>query len=695
MGLALAKFNEERREPGAVLDFNSAKDLVKWPQPTDFLRDFNDEEQRITLEKAEFVHLCWQIKRERRCNDKQAAQTVCALQAARFPELSSKGWLTGRNLRNWRTQLGKKRGGEPDRDNYQALAPAYREGWKKRRETHPTLDAEFMILFMKLVRTQTKLTYAEAYRQAVALARKRGITDERHPSQGQVYDYLRKIPKRLLERARLPGSKFADKHGGFALLNWNCEVGEVLVGDHRILDLWVKVPDPNNPGQWIAQRPWMTAWLDIASNYMAHAIIYVDEYPNHRKIVEALYWAIRKMGNVPPAMLMTDNGKDYLKQGVLRDVTLQSFEEPTRGVNGRKTLVEELFEDITLWEPNHTQHVHSVIRALGCQHFLADAYSGRQKPIERTFKDYQQGFDRLWNGYTGNKTENRPDYGRDFKGNIEKLPSMQELTEAINNWLSGYHDRPNKGRRCQGKSPTEMWATRTPQRAAMATDRLEWALLIPQKHTPKVRRNGSGADVAFKGWPYCGVTDEDVLALRDHYEQEVMIKIGPATPTIQYKQYTLYSVIGVFNLDGKYIATAKPNPEVDVFGKSPEKAAIMAEVKRRIAIINKADREDLYQLTGSYKRLPPSTILGLTEGSMHNEPDEPTTSVAKRIGHGKGKARLSDPAPTTGDRPPELAFTDTGRPDIRAALEDVVFAPDREVDRPVDDPVRMMAAMEW
>ena len=694
MGLALAQFNEKRTEAGAALDFNSAKELVQWEKPTDFLRDFSDEEQRITLEKAEFVHLCWRIKRERRCNDTQAAQTVCALHAAAFPELGAKSWLKARNLRKWRGELGTKRGGEPDRDNFAALAPAYRDGWKKRREDHPTLDAEFLVLFMNLVRTQNKLTYAEAYRQAICKAREEGITDERHPSQGQVYDYLRKIPKRLLERARLPGGKFADRHGGFALLNWNCDIGEVLVGDHRILDLWVKLPDPNNPGQWIAQRPWMTAWLDVASNYMAHAIVYVDEYPNHRKIVEALYWAIRKMGNVPPAMLMTDNGKDYLKQGVLRDVTLQPFSEPSRGHNGRKTLVEEAFEDITLWEPDHTQHTHSVIRALGCQHFLADAYSGRQKPIERTFRDYQNGFDRLWNGYTGNKPENRPDYGREFKGNIEKLPSMQELTEALNAWLTQYHDRPNKGRRCQGKSPAEMWAMRTPQRAAMTDERLQWALLIPQKHTPKIRRNGSGADVVFNGWPYCGMNDEDVEAMLKHYGQEVMIKVGPTTPTIQYKQYTLYSVIGVFTLDGKYIATVKPNPEVDVFGKSEEKAAILGEVKRRIAIINKIEREELHQLTGSYKRLPPSTILGLTEGSIHNEPDEKqTTTVAERIGHGKGKAKLADSAPASCTR--ELTFPDTDRPDIRTALEEVVFAPEKGTDEPDDDSARMMAAMEW
>jgi hypothetical protein len=80
---------------------------------------------RIAREKATFVHLCWQLKSSSGDNDAATIKTVRALHASLFPELTSRGWLNARNLRNWRSKLGRTRTGEPDCRNTEALRPDY------------------------------------------------------------------------------------------------------------------------------------------------------------------------------------------------------------------------------------------------------------------------------------------------------------------------------------------------------------------------------------------------------------------------------------------------------------------------------------------------------------------------------------------------------------------------------------------
>jgi hypothetical protein len=89
---------------------------------------------RIAREKATLVHLCWQLKSSSGDNDAATIKTVRALHASLFPELISRGWLNARNLRKWRSKLGRTRTGEPDCRNVEALRPGYSRGWEKRRK---------------------------------------------------------------------------------------------------------------------------------------------------------------------------------------------------------------------------------------------------------------------------------------------------------------------------------------------------------------------------------------------------------------------------------------------------------------------------------------------------------------------------------------------------------------------------------
>jgi putative transposase len=560
--------------------------LAKRTYCGDPLKDFSAAEQALAKAKFAAVAEYHRLRARAGMTRRQAANSIRARRDLATPLAEAKLAVNPRNLDHWLAIAGGtfgRRPVPPDVANTYALCRNYARGAAQRIERHE-LDPAFLREFMRAYLNQNRLLVSPAYRAAAEICRGAGQRDI--PREHQVRYWLdSRIDASSLAMARRGAEDYDATLGGYILREWDCEVGAVLVGDHRVLDIWVKVWDAK-AGRWIAQRPWITAWMDVKSGFVVAALIYVDAYPNHRKILEALYLAIKVNGNRPFLKIVTDNGKDYLKQGACKDARLQPSTEPTRGRNRFNTLLEETFGEVT-------EYRHSVLRSLGIEHVTARPYKGRQKPIERRFRDFAQQFDKLWPGYTGNSPATRPEYGQQYRGNPELLPTCEDVVTAFRTFLGQYHSRPNKSRITGGRPPAELWAERQELAPALTDDQLDWAMLLPHRHSLQVRRGPTGSDVWYYDWPYGGATPDDCLALHKYHGQETMVKTSWAPDpeaTFEWRGHTLPDRLWVFTLDGKFICEGRAAVEIPVFGKSAEQKQELAVAMHKIAAIRKADR---------------------------------------------------------------------------------------------------------
>jgi hypothetical protein len=542
--------------------------------------------------------------------------------------------LVARTLNDWLKKLGGdvKAAKPPKKERIYTLCRDYGKG-AATRIMETLLPADFMTYFWEAYLNQNSMLISPAYRTAEERCRRDGIIDM--PTEAQVRYWLKsRVNTRVLAKNRQAAEKYQNGLGGYMMRNWNCEVGAVWVGDHRILDIWVKVETPE--GDIIAQRPWVTAWMDVKSGYMVATLIYVDAYPNHRKILEALYYGIITNGMRPPLKLLTDNGKDYLTHGALQDARLQPSSQPTRGRNRYRTLVEETFAPVT-------EHKHSVVKELGIDAELADPHKGRQKPVERRFRDFAQEFDRLWPGFTGNSPATRPDYGETYRGNPDTLPTCDQVIVAFRDWLGKYHARPNESRITGGRAPAELWAERDELTAALTEDELQWAMLMPHNNALQVRRGPSACNVWLHGWPYAGATTEDQLLLREMWEQDIMVKTSWAPPedeTFQWGSRTMPMRAWAFRLDGTFLCDLWAESEIDVWGKSERKRKLLEAAQHRIKAVEKADRDEGNTLRGRTRaHFPARALYPHGKGDVPEIEGGPAVSASLVQGPGKGRAK--------------------------------------------------------
>ncbi len=637
-----------------ALDFANAA-LARRRHCGDPLKDYGTAER----ERARAIcSVCEEYYRMRTAGGFTRDQAAAALLAR--PDLAGTLVEEGRRLPagtldHWLAALGGSvKDAKPPRESLAyAVCRAYGKGAAKRIEAN-VLPEDFMAEFWQAFLNQNRMLVAPAYRTAREICLRRDPLAP-IPEQHQVRHWLKtRVNERVLAKARLTDERYQAGLGGYVMRDWNRQVGEVWVGDHRILDLWVQEPGPD--GRPVAMRPWVTAWMDVKSGYMVSTLIYADAYPSHTAILQALYFGIRGNGGRPPKILLTDNGKDYLKQGALQDARLQPDTQPTRGRSRHRTLVEETFEEAL------GEHRHSVARELGIACETSAPYKGRQKPIERRFRDFAQEFDRLWPGYTGNCPAARPDYGQDYRGNPATLPTCEQLRAAFRDWLAGYHARPNNSRITGGRPPETLWGERPELRPAMDEEQIQWAMLVPHRHALQVRRGPSGCDVWYHGWPYSGDTPDDCLALREHWRQDIMVKVSWAPEhTFQYGGRELPLRAWAFDLAGKFICDLRAVETVTVWGRSEAKAERIARAMERIKVVAKADREQRNLLRGRTRMaFPARQLYPHGAGELPEAEGGPVVARPMLPGPGKGRARI---AAAAGEPPPATPagdWDDTG-----------------------------------
>ena len=285
------------------------------------------------------------------------------------------------------------------------------------------------------------------------------------------------------------------------------EVGDILVADGHKLAFQVINPFTGKP-----TRATLVGFLDWKSTALVGYEIMLEE--NTQCIASALRNSIINLDMIPKVVYQ-DNGRAFRAKYFTDD---KGFTE--LGFQG-------------------------LYSKLGIETVFARPYNARAKVIERFFKEFQEGFEKLLPSYIGSSIQNKPAYmmrNEKFHKNLhnEYIPTIEETIKMIDMWLNFKNSQPCPN--APDKTIAEVLSER--KRQNIDINILDDLMLATEVKT--IQRNG----IRFLN---CDYFDERLYGLKS----KVLIK---------YNLFDLTS-IKVFTPKGEYLCTAERVTETHPMAK--------------------------------------------------------------------------------------------------------------------------------
>ena len=285
------------------------------------------------------------------------------------------------------------------------------------------------------------------------------------------------------------------------------EVGDILVADGHKLAFQVINPFTGKP-----TRATLVGFLDWKSTALVGYEIMLEE--NTQCIASALRNAIINLDMIPKVVYQ-DNGRAFRAKYFTDD---KGFTE--LGFKG-------------------------LYSKLGIETVFARPYNARAKVIERFFKEFQEGFEKLLPSYIGSSIANKPAYMmRNEKlhksWHNEYIPTIEETIKMIDMWLNFKNSQPCSN--APDKTIAEVLSERKRQNIDISI--LDNLMLATEVKT--IQRNG----IRFLN---CDYFDERLYG----FKSKVLIK---------YNLFDLTS-IKVYTPKGEYLCTAERVTETHPMAK--------------------------------------------------------------------------------------------------------------------------------
>ena len=285
------------------------------------------------------------------------------------------------------------------------------------------------------------------------------------------------------------------------------EVGDILVADGHVLNFNVINPFTGKP-----TRATLVGFLDWKSTALVGYEIMLEE--NTQCIASALRNSIINLDMIPK-IVYQDNGRAFRAKYFTDD---KGFTE--LGFQG-------------------------LYSKLGIETVFARPYNARTKVIERFFKEFQEGFEKLLPSYIGSSINNKPAYmmrNEKFHKSLhnEFIPTIEETIKMIDMWLSFKNSQPCPN--APDKTIVEVLSERKRQNIDINT--LDDLMLVTQAKT--IQRNG----IRFLN---CDYFNKRLYG----FKSKVLIK------------YNLFDLtnIKVFTPKGEYLCTAERVTETHPMAK--------------------------------------------------------------------------------------------------------------------------------
>lgn len=345
------------------------------------------------------------------------------------------------------------------------------------------------------------------------------------------------------------------------------EVGDILVADRHKLAFQVINPFTGKPC-----RATLVGFLDWKSTALVGYEIMLEE--NTQCIASALRNAIINLDMIPKVVYQ-DNGRAFRA----KYFTCGSGSDGSKRKRGVFVGEPNSFSDDKGFTELGFQGLYS---KLGIETIFARPYNAKAKVIERFFKEFQEGFEKLLPSYIGSNIANKPAYMmRNEKLHKswynDYIPTIEETIKMIDMWLNFKNSQPCPN--ALDKTIAEVLGGR--KRQNINTDTLDDLMLATEIKT--IQRNG----IRFLN---CDYFDERLYG----FKSRVLIK---------YNLFDLRSV-KVFTPKGEYLCTAERVTETHPMAK------ILGDVK---------DFEDYKQKIVKQRQLRKKTINSVKQYLSNEE----------------------------------------------------------------------------
>ena len=339
------------------------------------------------------------------------------------------------------------------------------------------------------------------------------------------------------------------------------DVGDILVADGHKLAFQVINPFTGKPC-----RATLVGFLDWKSTALVGYEIMLEE--NTQCIASALRNAIINLDMIPK-IVYQDNGRAF---------------------RAKYFTDEKGFGELGFY---------GLYAKLGIETVFARPYNARSKVIERFFKEFQEGFEKLMPSYVGSSIINKPAYlkrNENFHKNLHQdyIPTIEETIKMIDMWLKFKNSQPCTN--APNMTIAEVWENRKKQNIDKSL--LDDLMLATEVKT--IQRNG----VRFLN---CDYFDERLYGLRG----KILVK---------YNLFDLTNV-KVFTTKGEYLCTAERVTETHPMAKILGTVEDLEDYKQKIQNQQKLRRKTI----NSVKKLLTNDEIKLIEASSNQgDPENPS-----------------------------------------------------------------------
>lgn len=267
---------------------------------------------------------------------------------------------------------------------------------------------------------------------------------------------LQRIPAPVLKYEREGKKAYQDNNGMYISRYYDdLQSNDIWVCDNHTFDIFIDDGEGVKPS-----RVYLTGFLDVRSRKMVGWFVAMT--PNSQATLYALRRGIERYGI--PKRILADNGREFLTHDI--------------GGRGHRKSADWGHE-----APTILQHLQIEFRT-------ALVKNARAKIIERAFREVKECFSRLFEGYTGGTTAERPERLKKTGKYASNFTPLEDFVRYVDKYIEGiYNCSCSDGIGMNGKTRNEVYAANLIEKRVATQEQLNLMMLRNSKPV-KVQREG-------------------------------------------------------------------------------------------------------------------------------------------------------------------------------------------------------------